>query len=42
MVRYLNSSDDVSSLGTSHEAGHYCLVYYNETSKFQYCRAMSV
>ena len=41
VVRCLNSSD-VSSLGTRHEAGHYRLVYYNETSMFQYCRAMSV
>ena len=41
VVRCLNSSD-VNSLGTRYEAGHYCLVYYNETSKFQYCRAMPV
>ena len=40
VVRCLNRSNDVSSLGTRHEAGHYLLVYYNETSMFQYCRAM--
>lgn len=38
VVRCLNGSD-ASSLGTRHEAGHYRLVYYNETSMFQYCRA---
>lgn len=39
VVRCLNGSD-ASSLGTRHEAGHYRLVYYNETSMFQYCRAL--
>ena len=38
VVRCLNGTD-VSSLGAGREAGHYRLVYYNETSKFQYCRA---
>ena len=42
VVRCVNRSDDVSSLGTRYEAGHYRLEYYNETSMFQYCRAMSV
>lgn len=41
VVRCLNRSD-VSSLATRHEAGHYRLVYYIETSMFQYCRAISV
>ena len=44
VVRCLSvNRSDVSSLGTRHEAGHYRLVYYiNETSKSQYCSAMSV
>lgn len=40
MVRCLKRND-ISSLGTTQEAGHYHLVY-SETSKFWYCKAIFV